>query len=102
MRIWYSQNPDAAGRWADNLPRGPQRDDAIVGLASSWQEMTPSRQLLLESIGNSGKQTQAKIARIHIVARTDWRKAQTMLTETDMPITRRQGVQDLIDYYRNH
>ncbi len=64
--------------------------------------MTPSRQLLLESIGNSGKQTQAKVARIHIVARTDWKKAQTMLTETDMGNTERQSIQNRIDYYRNH
>ena len=100
--IWYSQDPDATGRWADNLPRGPQRDDAIVSLASSWQEMTPSRQLLVESIGDSEKQTQAKIARIHIVAQTDWQKAQTMLTETDMGNAERQRIQNRIDYYRNH
>ena len=101
MRVWYSQDPDAADRWANNLRRGAQRDDAIVGLASNWQEMTPSRRLLIDSIGDSEKQIQAQIAQIRIVARIDWQKAQTMLAETDMRSIDRQRIQMMIDHYRN-
>jgi hypothetical protein len=101
VRTWYSQDPDAAGRWADNLPRGIQRDDAIVSLVANWQEMTPSRRLLIDSIGSAEKQARAQIAYIRVVAQTDWQKAQTMLADTEMPSTERQRIQTLIDHYRN-
>ena len=101
VRNWYMQDPDAAGRWADNLPRGTQRDDAIVGLVSNWKELTPSRRLLIDSIGSAEKQTRARTEHIRIVARTDWQKAQTMLADTEMPAAERQRLQELIDHYRN-
>ena len=98
---WYAQDPAAAGRWVDKLPRGPQRDDAIVGLASSWEEMTPSRTLLLDSIGSAEKQIHARFLRIAIVAKTDWQKAQTMLNNTELSSLMRQQMQSLIDNHRN-
>jgi len=99
--IWDSQDSDAAGRWVDTLPWGGQRDDVIVGLVSNWQEMTQSRRLLIESIGDSEKKTRAQIRYIGRVARTDWQRAQSMLTETDMPSIDRQRIQEAIDHYRN-
>lgn len=101
VRVWNSQDSDAASRWVNNLPWGGQRDDAIVGLASNWQEMTQSRRFLIESIEDSDKKTQARIAYIGMVARTDWQKAQSMLTEIDLPSIYRQRIQTVIDHYRN-
>jgi hypothetical protein len=98
---WHEQDPAAAARWADNLPRGSKRDDAIIGMASRWQEITPSRQLMLDSIGNVEKQEQATLSRIRIIARTDWRKAQSMLNNLSVSNSDRARSQRYIDYFRN-
>lgn len=101
VKFWDSQDSDSASRWVNNLPRGGQRDDAIVGLTSNWQEMTQSRQLLVESIGDSEKKYRARAKYISNVAQTDWRKAQTMLAEIDMSSFDRQRIQKAIDFHRD-
>ena len=98
---WNHQDPEAAFRWADNLPRGTTRDDAIVGLAASWEEMTPGRRLLMDSIGSAEKKTQASLGRIRFVARDDWQKAQSMLDALNLSQAERQRTQRMIDYYRD-
>lgn len=101
ISTWQQQDPDGAAGWADNLPRGARRDDAIFSLANSWREMTPSRRLMIDSIGNPNKRIQAKAAQVRIVARTDWRKAERMLAELDLPEEQRQNLQIMIDHTRN-
>jgi hypothetical protein len=99
--MWYSQNPDAAQRWISNLPNGNHRDDAIVGLAQQWTETKSSQNLLIDSISNPAKKVQAQSAQIYQVSRRDWRRAQSMLDDLNLPDMERQRIQRTIDHQRN-
>ena len=59
---WHRVDPDGVSAWARDLPRGKQRDSAIVGLAGAWDELTPSRKMLLKSVGDVEQRQQAQLS----------------------------------------
>ena len=95
--IWSHDDADGAEQWARDLARGDTRDDAIAVLAGSWDEMTPSRRLLVNSIGNAEKRKNALIGHIHQVARSDRQRAEEMVDDLDLNDEERQQLQDSIN-----
>lgn len=90
---WSHSDPDGARQWADKLPRGGRRDEIIVQLAATWDEMTPSRRLLVDSIGSLEKRRQAQVMAVQRVARTDPQRAEAMMGELDLTDDERQQLQ---------
>ena len=100
--VWSHNDPVAAQQWVGGLPRGDSRDDAIMHLISSWEEITPSRRLLMDSIGNMEKRRQAQIMYIHRVAESDPQQAESLMREMDLSDDERQGLQDAINMIRSY
>ena len=94
---WQGQDERAVTNWARGLPRGPQRDSAIAGLASDWQDMTPSRKLLINSIGDLEKRRQAQVTLVYQVIQIDPDSARRLLLEFDLPEEYRQQVEATLD-----
>lgn len=90
VRNWHRVDPDGAATWARNLPRGQQRDAAIVGLAGAWDDVTPSRKMLLKSIGDVDQRQQAQLSVVYKVARTNPASAERLVLEFDFTDEYRQ------------
>jgi hypothetical protein len=97
---WSHNDPAGAQQWAERLPRGDRRDDAVVQLASNWDELTPSRRLLLNSIGNLEKRRQALMMAVRGIARTDPQQAETLMRELDFTDDERRELQHGISVMR--
>jgi len=96
VRNWHRLDPDGAATWARNLPRGQQRDAAIVGLASAWDDVTPSRKMLLKSVGDVAQRQQAQLSVLYKVARTDLASAERLVLEFDFTDEYRQHVEQAL------
>ncbi len=101
-RQWARADSAAAERWVENLPRGTVRDNAIQHLVSSWNEMTPSRRLLLDSIGNADLRKQALISHAWRVARTDRQAAERLIRGIDMSDEEKQQMLDALGNAGRH
>lgn len=93
---WQRQDAVAAANWTRSLPRGIQRDTAIASLVSGWQDMTPSRKLLINSIGDLERRQQAQVAVLYQVARFDPDSARRLLLEFDLPHEYRQQIESIL------
>jgi hypothetical protein len=82
--MWSHRDAEAAQQWVQDLPQGVARDGAIVNLASNWNEMTPSRRLLVNSIGDLERRKQALVMHIHNVAQTDGQRAERLMNDLDL------------------
>ena len=98
--VWSHSDPDSAQRWAQDLPRGDARDDAIMYLTSNWGEMTPSRRSLVNSIGDLEKRKEAFLMHIHRIAQTDPDQAESMMGDIDLSDQERLELQQNIDMIR--
>jgi hypothetical protein len=100
--VWSHSDPEGAQRWAQDLPRGDARDDAIMSLTSNWDELTPSRRLLLDSIGNLEKRKQAMINHIHRIAQSNARQAESMMHEMNLTDDERRQLQEAITMIQSY
>ena len=83
-RNWYSQNPAAAHTWLRGLPRGAERDSAIVAIVSTQRDSTSDIEQLIESIDNVAQRKQAQLAHIMILARSSPVEAERLLKDIDL------------------
>ena len=97
---WSHSDPESAQQWAQTLPRGDARDDAVMHLASNWDEMTPSRRLLVNSIGDLEKRKQAFVMHIQRIAQSDPERAESMMEEIDLSEEERLELQQSIGMFR--
>ena len=97
---WSHYDPEAAHQWAQDLPRGTARDDAIGTLASNWEEMTPSRRLLVNSIGDLEKRKQALVAHIQNIAQNDPQRAERLMNDLDLNEEERRQLLEAIHMIR--
>jgi hypothetical protein len=100
LMSWSHSDPAAAQQWTEKLPRGALRDDAIVHLAANWDELTPSRRLLVNSIGSLEKRKRALMASVQRIAHTDPRQAELMLRDMDLTDEERRTVEQNISLMR--
>lgn len=94
--MWSHSDADAAQLWVQDLPGGVAREGAIVALASNWTEMTPSRRLLVNSIGDLEKRKQALVAHIQRVAQVDTQRAERLMNDLDLNQEERQQLAETI------
>lgn len=82
---WHQMDPQGATNWVLNQPRGPARDDAIVGLSANLvgQGGTLATDLV-EQIDDPQKRRQAYIMQVWNVARTDQERARALLRRIDL------------------
>ncbi len=90
VQTWNRVDSGAAASWVRDLPRGTQRDLAIVGLASGWDQLTPSRKMLLKSVGDIEQRQRAQLSVIYKVARSDLATAERLVLEFDFSDQNRQ------------
>lgn len=102
LSMWGRSDPPAAERWADDLPPGKERDTAIMGVSSGWTEFTPSRRLLIESIGSAELRTQAVGNIFHRIAREDFEKAQRLLRDLNLPAAEKEQLRRQMEMVRDH
>jgi hypothetical protein len=100
VMAWSHRDPGGAEHWAGKLPRGADRDDAVMQLASNWDELTPSRRLLLNSIGSLEKRKQALMMSVQRIAQSDPQQAERLMREMDLTDDERQQVQQGISLMR--
>lgn len=98
---WSRYDAEAAQQWAQNLPGGAARDDAITHLASGWEEMTPSRRLMVNSIGDLEKRKQALVMHVQRLAQSDPQQAESLLNDLDLSEEERQEVLGIISMIRS-
>lgn len=98
---WGRKDPPAAEQWARNLPRGEQRDDAIAHLAGTWEEITPSRRLMLDSIGSSEKRKQALMGHAYRLARSNPQEAERLIQGMDLSDADKQQMLRRLDQFRH-
>jgi hypothetical protein len=93
VMTWSHTDPAGAQQWVEKLPQGNGRDDAIVQLASNWDELTPSRHLLVNSIGSLEKRKQALMISVQRIALSDPQQAERMMREMDLTDDERRELQ---------
>lgn len=98
---WSRTDPAAAERWAGALPDDAGRDHAIMYVASQWDELTPVRRRLIDSIGDAATRRQALTNHVFRVANTDARKAEALLNELDFSAEERRRILDTITSIRH-
>lgn len=100
VMTWSHSDPEGAQQWADKLPRGDGRDDAIMQLASNWDELTPSRRLLVNSIGSLEKRKQALMSSVRRISQSDPQQADRLMREMDLTDDERQQLQHNLSVMR--
>lgn len=66
---WTQSDPNAAHNWVNTLREGKMRDDAIVALLSSNQELNDVPMSLINSVSSDSARSQAKLAYIFGMSR---------------------------------
>jgi hypothetical protein len=94
---WHTRDAAAAQSWADGLPAGPVRDDAIVGLVSQWRNFGPEQESLLASISNKGKRSQAMLQHMYTVARRNPVRARELLEKAELADYERERVETYLN-----
>ncbi|HEX7062780.1 MAG TPA: hypothetical protein VF200_12465 [Woeseiaceae bacterium] len=98
MSQWSRSDPQAAERWVERLPRGPDRDGAIAGAAGEWDDLTPSRRRLIETIGSVEQRRDAITQIVFRIARDDPERAEQALLSFNLPDEQRDM---LLQHLRN-
>ena len=94
---WYQQDAVAASRWVADLPKGSERDDAIMQMARHFREVTAAEQAMIDSIGDSEKRGRAQLSRITQIMRRDPAAARKLLREIDIPNYQRQQYEQMLN-----
>jgi len=94
---WYARDPSSASAWIDGLPRGSDRDDAIVATISAGRESHESVGDLIATIGDEQKRKQATMGRIQHLMFTDRVAAEQLLEESDMTDEEREHFKNLFN-----
>lgn len=82
---WQQTDPQGAMNWVLNLPGGPARDDALLGLSSNLFDRGEAlTENLVEQIDDPEKRRHAYIMRVWNVARTDQERALALLRKLDL------------------
>jgi hypothetical protein len=90
---WARSDPAGATNWVTSQPPGPVRDNAIVALMQQSAEFGPAQERLIDSIGDEGKRTQARIRQIYTLMRRDPVRARQLLEQIDVPAYQRQEIE---------
>jgi hypothetical protein len=83
-------------------PQAAVRRAVIMHLAGHWTEMTPSRRLLMNSIGSLEKRKQAQIGHIHQLAQSDPQQAERLVDDLDLNDEERQQLLETIGMIRTY
>jgi hypothetical protein len=94
---WYSRDPASASAWIDALPRGSDRDDAILATISAGRESHESVGDLIATIDDEPKRKQATMARIQYLMFTDRAAAEQLLEDSDMTDEEREHFRKLFN-----
>ena len=97
---WAMNSPEEAENWVLNEASREVRDDAIAGLSGSWTELTAERTRLIESIDDEDKRAHAYTTILFSVARNDWRKAEAMIDEMNLPDQHKQQFRQMLRRFR--
>jgi hypothetical protein len=82
---WQQTDPQGAINWVLNLPVGPARDDALLGLSANLVDRGEAvTESLVGQIDDPEKRRQAYIMQVWNVARTDKERALTLLQKLDL------------------
>ena len=82
---WQQTDPQGAINWVLNLPGGPARDDALLGLSANLVDRGEAvTESLVEQIDDPQKRRQAHIMQVWNVARTDQERALALLRKLDL------------------
>ena len=91
---WQQTDPQGAMHWVLNLPAGPARDDAILGLSANLvdrgQAVTGG---VIEQIDDPQKRKQAYILQVWNAARTDQERALALLSKIDLTDEERRQIE---------
>jgi hypothetical protein len=94
---WYSRDPASASAWIEALPRGSDRDDAILATISAGRESHESVGDLIATIDDEPKRKQATMARIQYLMFTDRAAAEQLLEESEMTDEEREQFRKLFN-----
>ncbi len=95
--FWFSTDPSAASAWVDGLPRGGDRDDAILASITANRGSSTDTQALIESIDDPSKRKQATIMRIQSLVFKDRVAAEQLLETTDLTKEERDQLKKMFD-----
>lgn len=94
---WHARDPVAAERWLSSLPKGPERDDAILRMSSQLQSMAGPQKKLISSISDPKKRSQAKVQYIYQLMRSNPSEAREMLKDDDIPAQTRKAATEQLE-----
>jgi len=98
---WAQQDATAAEHWARNLQAGAERDQAIVYLAWAWDDLTPARRALIDSVGDRQVRYQGLTNYVYRVAQSDIRRAESLLDDIDLTHDERRRLERNIQMIRD-
>jgi len=93
---WYSSDPAGAAVWIDGLPRGADRDSAIMATISAGRRNGENTQELIATIDDPERRKQATMIRIQTLMYSDRAAAEQLIDETQMTDQEREQVQKML------
>ncbi len=100
---WASQDIDAAVQWARSQPSGPERDYAVMQLATQWESGGEKALELAGTIENERTRGQTQIAIVVRMAGNDLDRASEMIRRLDLsPSMREQADEWLAELARRY
>lgn len=91
---WHRTDPQGATNWVLNQPRGPARDDAIIGLSANLVDQGGMLAAdLVEQIDDPLRRRQAYIMQVWNIARTDQERARALLRRIDLSDEERRQIE---------
>ena len=81
---WYSSDPAGASAWVNSLPRGEDRDNAIVASVNAGLQGSEAVQDLIATIDDPERRKQATMMSIQMLMFSDRAAAERLIKETEM------------------
>ena len=100
---WQHTDLQGAMNWVLNLPGGPARDDALLGLSTNLINRDEAvMESLVEQINDPEKRRQAYIMQVWNVARTDKERAISLLHKLELSDEERQQFEAQVKGMTDH
>jgi hypothetical protein len=97
---WYQQDAAAAAAWLQGLPRGTERDTAVVAAVSSQFRSLAETDALIDSIGDPTQRKNANLAQVRRLMQTDVSAARRRLAGMNLSEQEREQYEQWFDQPR--
>ena len=97
-RQWATRDPEAAMHWAEQMPAGTDRDDAVVAITGFAAQPSDKIDKLIEAVSDPRKRSRARMQSAVQNGRGDPARVKLLLEDPDILPEHKEQIRQMLEY----